>query len=199
MHYDDVTGEWTFDGTYEVIETVGKAKTTLTGAAIPFMVVEDEWLYKNSYRWGYGVQLKPGAAVRPGASYSIRFDFRNFDELGSWSAEIKIPVKMGAVKLQALPQVSLLTSDRFSNGEFVIAPKDTSVRPVSKITLDSKSAGLFEVHEVGNGRWAIAYKDNVIPASFKAGATKTVKLSVFFEGNVTAKANVTVSLKVKLK
>lgn len=46
-----------------------------------------------------------------------------------------------------------------------------------------------------NGTCAICYTDNAINPSVKAG---TVKIPVYLEGNISAKANATVSVSVKL-
>ena len=176
---------------YVITETVGKVKRELSEAENPFVV-------SSSYS-AVIVSLRDGAILNPKASYSIKFDFRNYVGIESYSADYKLPIKMAAVKLNALSPVKLLLSDCYSNGEFDIVPKDTSVKPVDSITLDAASAKLFELHEVGNGRWAIGFKDNQIPAGLKLGGSKTVKLSITFEGNETGKANTTLSLKVNLK
>ena len=57
---------------------------------------------------------------------------------------------------------------------------------------------VFELHELGNGVYAIAFKDNTPPNpnwKYKGG---TAKIQVFLEGNETAKANVTFSVKVNV-
>lgn len=185
---------------YVITETIGKSKRELSEAENPFEVYDTYLIVKNTYYpFAVRVSLRDGAVLNPKASYSIKFDFRNYVGIESYSADYKLPIKMAAVKLNALSPVKLLLSDCYSNGEFDILPKDTSVKPVDSITLDAASAKLFELHEVGNGRWAIGFKDNQIPAGLKLGGSKTVKLSITFEGNETGKANTTLSLKVNLK
>lgn len=185
---------------YVITETIGKSKRELSEAENPFEVYDTYLIVKNTYYpFAVRVSLRDDAVLNPKASYSIKFDFRNYMGIESYSADYKLPIKMAAVKLNALSPVKLLLSDCYSNGEFDIVPKDTSVKPVDSITLDAASAKLFELHKVGSERWAIGFKDNKIPAGLKLGGSKTVKLSITFEGNETGKANTTVSLKVNLK
>ena len=183
-----------------ITETIGKSKRELSEAENPFDVYDSDLIVKNNYYpFAVRVSLRDGAVLNPKASYSIKFDFRNYMGIESYSADYKLPIKMAAVKLETVSAVKLLLSDRFSNGEFDIVPKDDSVKAVKTVALDAASAKLFELHEVGSGRWAIGFKDNKIPAGLKLGGSKTVKLSITFEGNETGKANTTVSLKVNLK
>jgi hypothetical protein len=51
------------------------------------------------------------------------------------------------------------------------------------------------VEDLGNGQYAIGYKDDQIAAKAKNGS---VKLEVWLEGNNTAKANASVSVSVKV-
>ena len=183
---------------YVITETIGKVKRELSEEENPFNVYDTDLIVKNYYYPAVRVSLRDDAVLNPKASYSIKFDFRTYVGIENYSADYKLPIKMAAVKLNALSPVKLLLSDRYSNGEFDIVPKDSTVKAVKTVTLDEASEKLFELHEIGIGRWAIGFKDNKIPAGLKLGGSKTVKLSITFECNETGKANTTVSLKVNL-
>ncbi len=179
---------------YTILKKVGKTTTTLTRDEEPFEVYSNNG-DNTDWRSRIVVRMKEGATVEAGATYSIKVT-------KSWSstpiAAVKIPIKMGTVKMKKVGSIRLFLKDRYSNGEVILTPTDAKVSEISRVELDSKSKALFDIHEVGNGRYAIGFKNNQVPTSLKSGKSKTVKLSIWFEGNNTSKANVTVSVKVNI-
>ncbi len=181
---------------YEIIRKIGKRSTVWTkdNDESPFEVYSS---FRNNEIPCVAIKLKDGRVPEPGAVYYFRIST-------PWGAtaytnQVKIPVKMAAVKMKLVSAVTLYLKDQYSNGEMMLEPTDRSVNHISRIVLDKNTRNLFKVYEIGNGKWAIGYKDNIVPAGLKANTSKTVKLSIWFEGNETTKANVIVSVKVNLK
>ena len=181
---------------YEIIKTVANKGTILNPAKEPFAVSTATCEVKKIQYPCVSIAMREGASLEANAVYSIRVSTKSITGADTYTPAVKIPVKMGSVKMMKVENVSLLYKDKYSNAEFTLTPTDSAVSSVSKVQLDPASASLFEIHEVGNGTWAIGYKGNKVPAALKSGTSKAVKLSVWFEGNNTAKANVTVSFKV---
>ena len=67
----------------------------------------------------------------------------------------------------------------------------------TKEVFDAQNSGkAFAFRHLGNGECVIGYTDNELPTAPKAG---TVKIPVFFTGNLSTKPNATLSVSVKLK
>jgi hypothetical protein len=109
------------------------------------------------------------------------------------SGYVAIPVKMGTAKITSGEKnVTLLLKDRYSRGMVRLGTADASLSGIRDVTLDAASQQWFSLTELGNGEYAVGYKDNLIPVGFKSGTKKTVKLNVFLEGNTSAKPNATI-------
>lgn len=108
---------------------------------------------------------------------------------------VSISVKMGTAKMtQSTKEVTLLKKDRFDSAIVHLAPADGALSRIARVEQDSTSAALYTVVDLGNGNFAITFKD-FRPASKAA----TVKLNVYLVGNQTSKPNASVSVKVTLK
>ena len=60
---------------------------------------------------------------------------------------------------------------------------------------NAKQAAQFQIIKYGNGTYAIGFKDGNVDRSL-IGKTVAVSLNIFLEGNLTAKANTTASVKL---
>ena len=149
----------------------------------------------------FRVSLKPGVTVNHlKAKYSVYMKLDN----GKTSAKATVNLKMSTAKVtQSVKSVSLVKTDRFSRGTVVIRVTTTGLSPIDwektasyfVSPKDSKGNPFFTLKVLENGTCAICYTDNAINPSVKAG---TVKIPVYLEGNISAKANATVSVSVKL-
>lgn len=172
-------------------KTVGKTITVLDGTALPFEI---------SVRDGsFIIKIKNGATINHKMEkYSVELK-TELDGKQVTSKTVKLNVKQGNAKVTAdVKQVQMLIKDRYSQGQFKLNVADKTISEISNVKLDAAGEKMFRLVNLGQNGYAIAYKDDVIP-NVKSGTTKTVKLSVFFNGNETATANATVSLNVKLK
>ena len=99
--------------------------------------------------------------------------------------------------------VKMFKNDLLSTGEVTIRITDPTLtgikdKGIKLVSPKVNGVEVFELHELGNGVYAIAFKDNTPPNpnwKYKGG---TAKIQVFLEGNETAKANVTFSVKVNV-
>ncbi len=104
-----------------------------------------------------------------------------------------LSIKMGSVKFsQSTKSVQLLKKDANSSGTVVVSVTDPTASGISKFTWNN---GLYEVKDLKQGRFAISY----IGPTDKNMKDTTLKLSVWLQGNETAKANGTVSVKVAFR
>ncbi len=115
---------------------------------------------------------------------------------GATSKAVTLKVVQGKAKVtQSVKAVTLLKTDRYSRGEVVLTLPDKALAGIAKVELDAKSAALFSLTDLGNGKYAIGYAGNLI-TSTKA---QTVKLRVFLDGNLTGTPNAMISVKVNFK
>lgn len=106
---------------------------------------------------------------------------------------------MGAAKVASdVKDVTLFLKDRYSTDKVKLTVSDPVPGKIAEVKLDATSAKQFSLEPLGNGKYAIGFLGNSVPAGLKAGA-KTVKLSVYLAGNPIEKANATISIKVNIK
>ncbi len=110
----------------------------------------------------------------------------------------KLAIRMGAAKVeQSTREIRLLSRDRYSEGLVSISTADGELGDIRKVVFaDSNDPiskdGFFELSELGAGTWSIGYAGNEITTT----KNTTVKLNVFFDGNLSTKPNATVSIKI---
>ena len=139
----------------------------------------------------YTIMARPGAGVSHADKYSVQATVA-----GASAKATVLTVKQGAARLSLSPKsVSLVKTDRYSRGEVVLTVTDKALAGVAHVELDSKSAGLFDLTDLGGGRYTISYAGGVITTA----KARTVSLRVFLIGNQTAKPNATLSVKVSFK
>lgn len=148
----------------------------------------------------FDVTVENGAYVirNKNADSSVKYSVVFSARVGSQTVTTKsvpITVKMGTVKVaQSTKEVTLLKSDRYDSASFRLLPADNALSAIDHVEQDSTSAAQYTVVDLGNGDFAITFRD-FRPASKAA----TVKLNVYLVGNQTSKPNASVSVKVTLK
>ena len=65
--------------------------------------------------------------------------------------------------------------------------------------LDAVSAKYFTLTELGDGTYALSYRDNLIPEGFTSGTKKTVKLNICLKGAPEGTVCGTVSVPVQIR
>lgn len=162
----------------------GRTMTEIPKDAVPFNVTVQKGVY---------VLTSNGANSAMKYSVSFKSDVKG-DGTEIISKAAPLTVKMGSSKLtQSTKAVSLLKKDCYDNAEVRFTTLDTTLSGIAKVQLDAKSAALLELHDLGNGRYAIGYRDSRIQT---LGKGVTAKLELFLEGNHTAKPNATFTVKV---
>ena len=115
------------------------------------------------------------------------------------SPKVSFTVKTGTAKMKVVGTPKLYQKDAFSRGEFSLTSTDLTLNDIAKVDLKpTKTAGYFELHNYGNGQFAIGFKDNKIDPAAAKLKTATVTLNIWHEGNTTEKADSTVSLKITI-
>ena len=119
---------------------------------------------------------------------------------GTKSANLLIPVKMGTAKIaQSAKSVTMLATDANDRAVIKLTPAAglSEIRDVVIVSpKDRNRREVFDLVPLGNGEYAICYNGNELPAAgFKSGK---VTLQVFLKGNLSTKANATISVTVKL-
>lgn len=109
--------------------------------------------------------------------------------------------RSGSVKVSADRNTeALYLKDRYdTSGAITLSYIDPSLSGIDHVELDADSQKWFRLIDLGNNRYALGWKDSVLPSgalALKAGKVKKVKLNVFMTGNITAKPNATVTIKV---
>ena len=92
--------------------------------------------------------------------------------------------------------VNLYLNDKNSRGEFVLTLKDKNLPAIAKVELaDNNISEFYQLADLGNGKFAVEFKDNEIAEKIKAG---TVKINIYLEGNnpENKTPNATISVKV---
>ena len=111
---------------------------------------------------------------------------------------VKLSLKMGkAIITQSTKTVTLSKNDRYDRQSVILSLSDSSLYDIrdAKVTMTDPSGNLRLI-ELGNGEYAIGYKDSKLPGNIAKLKSSTVKLVVFLQGNGGSKANATLSVKV---
>ena len=150
----------------------------------------------------FTLTARPG--LRPADQYAVGMtaviNGTEYSSGGAKKTPTAIKVKMGTAKLALSASSGVMQlSDAYSQSEFRISVKDSSVASVKSVSLDSKSAAYFRLIRLSDDSYALAFKNDRIPTGLKAGKTMSVKLSVTLTGSETGKANNTLTYKVLLK
>nr|MCR5073795.1 leucine-rich repeat protein [Clostridiales bacterium] len=171
-----------------------KAVPITNGEYCPFQVE----MVGNQFR----ISLKSDTTVNHlTEKYSVYMKLDN----GKVSAKKALSVKSSAAKVkQSVKTVTLLKTDRYSRGTVVLSVTTPNLSGIdwTKTTQafispkDKSGKPFFTLQVLGSDTCAICYTGNEINPAVKAG---TVKIPIFLDGNVSSKANATVSVKVKLQ
>ena len=103
---------------------------------------------------------------------------------------------MSAAKVsQSVKTVTLAKNDMRDRQSVMLSLADGSLTGIRRVTLTDPSGNL-KLTPLGNGEYAIGYRDNLSPAKIAKLKTANVKLNVFLMGNGGAKANASLSVKV---
>jgi hypothetical protein len=147
----------------------------------------------------YAIAAKDGAGVSHADKYSVTATID-----GVTSGAVALKVVQGKCKVtQDVKQVTLLHSDRYSRGVVTLTLDDPMLSGIREVKIvspaDKSKRAYFDLVDLGGGKYAIQYNESLLPANVRALKAQTVKLQVFLEGNLTAKPNATLSVKVNLK
>ncbi|MBQ9845144.1 MAG: hypothetical protein IJO54_03575, partial [Oscillospiraceae bacterium] len=97
---------------------------------------------------------------------------------------------------QSVREVKLYQNDRYSRGLIRLTISDKAMPKIGAVELaEGTVSEYYELISLGNGWYAVEYKDNTVAPKIKNG---TVKLNVYLKGNNTKheNPNATVSVKV---
>ncbi len=139
-------------------------------------------------------------AAKSGVSHADKFTAAATID-GVTSAGVALKVVQGKFKItQSVKAVTLLRTDRYSRGVVTLKLTDPALKGIKDVKLlspkDKNGREYFALLDLGGGEYAIRYNESLLPANIKSLKAQTVKLQVFLEGNETAKANGTLSVKV---
>ncbi len=107
-----------------------------------------------------------------------------------------LKLKMGSAKLTLkADSTTLFANDKHSRVNISFASADSTLNKVAGVELDPKLANQFEIIDYKNGQYAIGFRDGAVPAKL---TSVNLALNVWLEGNETAKANVSVKVKLNI-
>ena len=105
---------------------------------------------------------------------------------------------MGTAKpVLSTKAVRLLKNDRYSYEEFRIETGDETLAGIREVRIVDKTNS-FAIETIGSGKYAIHFAGNEVSAAAMKAKSMSVKLDVYLEGNNTAKANASLTLKINL-
>ena len=140
------------------------------------------------------VFAKEGADVNP----SLNQAWMTYEGKDVTAKPVKLSLKMGkAVITQSAKAITLSKNDRYDRQSVILSLSDNSLYDIrdAKVTMTDASGNLTLVN-LGNGEYAIGYKDNKLPSNIAKLKSSTVKLVIFLQGNGGSKHNATLSVKV---
>lgn len=181
--YDiDYAGIASFSG-----EDIGAEGETYLGGA-----------YKKYYIYARGPEIPEGTF-----GVQLQLKLEDGSVICESAAPKQLPIKRGSVKVSAGRTTgSLLLKDRYdTTAPITLTVADQSVFGIERVELDGASQKWFRLIELGNGSYAIGWKNNTLPAgtlALKPGAAKTVKLQIYMQGGLSSKPTTTVSVKVSI-
>lgn len=144
-------------------------------------------LEKELFNWVFAdgvfvVTAKNGANINAKAVHTVSMTLD-----GRTSAAVKLPVKMGTAKvMQDVKAITLSRNDRYNRQSVVLSLADQTLYDIgdADVVLVDKS-GNFELTNLGNGEYAIGYKNSLLPKNVNALKTASVQLLVYLKGNGT--------------
>ena len=159
--------------------------------------VEGLFVYTANADGSFTVTKRPGAKLDHSGKYTVKLVAEINGKTTTESKPVALSVKMGTAKLTLTAKDSVLfAQDAHDRLEFRIDSGDKTLNGVEKLTVkDKKYVDLLEVYDYGNGAFAVGFRDAEAAASL-AGKNITVNLDVLLKGNVPAKVNATLRLKV---
>ena len=171
------------------------AKETAKGAVA--MDVTDKFDISVNETGTYTLKFKDAAAVsalNPKAKYTVVAE--NVVVKGVEVADSKaISVTMTLTKAkvtQSTKTVKLYLNDKYSQGIVKLSMNDKTLSKIGKVELvESKTSEFYELKDLGNGQYAICFKNSEIVSNVKDG---TLKLNVYLEGNTAPNAAVSVKV-----
>lgn len=142
------------------------------------------------------VKAQYGAAIDPKTVYNVEMTLDGYT-----TKPVKLPVKMGSVKIdQSVKTVNLLKDDRYDTATVKLSLTDDSLYDISgaRVVLLEKNDCL-SLTPLGNGEYAIGYKNNTLPDQVLRGKIKgtSAKLNVYLTGNGGSAVNKTITVTVK--
>ena len=111
-----------------------------------------------------------------------------------------LPVRQNRTQFTASVSKDVLSRlDGYADTLLTFTPKTDDINPVSYVTLDSAGAKYFTVTATEiEGVFRLGWNKTAPRSKLRAGATRTVTLRLFLEGNNTSKPNATVKVRIKL-
>ena len=142
------------------------------------------------------VKAQYGAAIDPKTVYNVEMTLDGYT-----TKPVKLPIKMGSVKIdQSAKTVNLLKDDRYDTATVKLSLTDDSLYDISgaRVILVEKNDCL-SLTSLGNGEYAIGYKNNTLPDQVLRGKIKgtSAKLNVYLTGNGGSAVNKTITVTVK--
>ena len=151
---------------------------------------------ESNGKGGYTVTAAETGKLDHSLTYKVRV-VTAFDGVAVNSALVKLPVTMGSAKLTFQAEDTVLfAGDCQDRLVFRFASTDASLNEAIRVEIkEAKYQEMFEILEYGDGEFAIGYRENIVDSTI-VGKTVTLNLNVFLEGNLSAKANATVKVKI---
>lgn len=124
--------------------------------------------------------------------------FKGMEEVVK-SSMTAITVKMGGARFTLKAEGDkLYARDMHSRINFTLPVNDASLNSLCGVEIkQSRYSDLFEIHNYGNGNYAIGFKEGADYQSI-VGRTVFVTLNLFVEGNTTENANKTVNVRIQI-
>ena len=136
----------------------------------------------------------------PTVKYKARLETRLYpDREPILSGMISLSVKMGSAKVTVLAEdTTLFAGDRFDEVLLRFEASDAALKSVARVEIkDPKPAAQFQVTDLGNGTYAISFRDGQVDQRL-TGKSVTLTLNLSLQGNGTAKANTTAKVKLSI-
>jgi hypothetical protein len=186
-----ITPKWTnLAGGADVTKNIKVyAKESTKGAVA--VNVTDKFVITANGNGTYTLKIKDTetlSKLNPKAKYSVAAEnvvVGDYAITNPKAVNVTMTVTKAKVN-QNTKSVNLYLNDKFSQGIMKLSLKDKTMSKISKVELaDSKISVFYELKDLGNGEYAICYKNSEIEPKIKAG---TLKLKVYLEGNTAVNA-----------
>lgn len=152
----------------------------------------------------YCITRAPGAELDHTLKYKVKIvtTFDNSVKVESTAAAMTVAMGSANLTIPAT-DTTLFARDRYDRVVFRVTAKDTALNGALRMEIrDAKYRDLFEVYDYGDGTFAVGFRDGKVHSSLTGKndfTTVSLKLNVWLEGNQTAKANTTVTLKLSIR